>query len=86
MAMAVAIQETAIKLSTPIERGQRYARLRASGMVADDATRQMFQEDVLAVRSQRPTWAPEDIALHLVSRGIGARWGYQWAVRIAREV
>lgn len=84
--MATTMTAQPIQLNTPIERGQRYARLRASGMVADDATRQMFAEDVQTVRGQRPEWSPEDIAMHLVSRGIGARWGYQWAVRIAREV
>lgn len=73
------------KIEVPQERGQRYARLRASGLNYDQATRTMFEQDVRAMKSARPEWTADRCAQEIRDLGLYCREGYRWTVQIATE-
>ena len=72
-------------IEVPQERGQRYSRLRVSGLNYDQATRVMFEQDVRTMKTARPEWDAERVAQEIRDLGLYCREGYRWTVKVATE-
>lgn len=72
-------------VQTPQERVKRYIALRSRFGNRDDAEREMFAEDVRAMKKARPEWDAERCAQELRDRGLQGRWGVGWTILVATQ-